>query len=173
MAGEHQVQNAVTALCALDVMRSEGIIRSDGEALRKGMKAARLDGRFHVAKENPYIIYDGAHNPDGANALVKTLKELLPDGKILFVTSILRDKAASEMLGIFSGVADSFVATASANERALSAGELASMIREAGGTVAAQAESPGEAYEAAMALSGEFDAVVFAGSLYMIGEVMR
>ena len=173
MAGEHQVQNAVTALCALDLLRSEGLIRSDGEALRKGIKAARLDARFHVVSEKPLIIYDGAHNPDGARALTKTLGELVPDGEILFVTSILRDKAAEEMLVEFSGSAAAFVATTSANERAHSAGELAELIRKAGGVVAAETSDPKEAYNTAVELAGGYDAVVFAGSLYMIGEVMQ
>jgi len=173
MAGEHQVQNAVTALCALDIMRSEGLIRSDGEALRRGVKAARLDARFHVASENPLIIYDGAHNPDGARALTKTLGELVPDGRILFVTSILRDKAVEEMLVEFSGAAAAFIATTSANERALNATELARLIREKGGKVLAEADDPKEAYNTAIDLAEEYDAVVFAGSLYMIGEVMK
>jgi len=173
MAGEHQVQNAVTALCALDLLRKDGTIRSDGEALRGGIKAARLDARFYVASENPLIIFDGAHNLDGAKALTKTLGELLPDGRVLFVTSILRDKAAAEILAEFSSAAAAFIATASANERSLSAGELSALIREKGGLVLAEANDPKEAYNTAIVLAEGYDAVVFAGSLYMIGEVMK
>jgi len=173
MAGEHQVQNAVTALCALDLLRQEGLIRADGEALRDGIKAARLDARFHIASDKPLIIYDGAHNPDGARALTRTLGELFPEGRILIVTSILRDKAAEEMLVEFSGAAAAFIATASGNERALTATELGNLIRETGGVVLAEASDPKEAYEAAVEIADEYDAVVFAGSLYMIGEVMR
>jgi len=173
MAGEHQVQNAVTALCALDLLRAEGHIKADGEALRRGMKAARLDARFHIASEKPLIIYDGAHNPDGAKALVKTLEELLPGGRVLFVTGILRDKAADEMLEIFAGKAAAFIATTAANERSLSADELADLIKNAGGGLIAKTSEPKEAYNIAMSVAGEYDAVVFAGSLYMIGEVMK
>jgi len=59
MVGEHQVKNAVTALCALNYLRDKKIIHGDGEALRRGMKAARLLARFYIASENPYIIFDG------------------------------------------------------------------------------------------------------------------
>ena len=173
MAGEHQVQNAVTALSALDLLHAKRLIRSDGEALRSGIKAARLDARFHVASERPLIIYDGAHNPDGARALTKTLGELFPAGRILFVTSILRDKAVEEMLVEFSGAASAFITTTSANERALPAAELSNLIQEAGGTVLAEANDPKEAYNTAIDLAGGYDAVVFAGSLYMVGEVMK
>ncbi|MDR3363966.1 MAG: bifunctional folylpolyglutamate synthase/dihydrofolate synthase [Clostridiales Family XIII bacterium] len=173
MAGEHQVQNAVTALCAIDLLRAQKYIVSDGDALRRGMKNARLLARFYVASENPLVIFDGAHNPDGARALSKTLRELLPGKGILFVVSILRDKAAQEMLGEFAGVAAGFVAAASSNERSLPAAELAGLIRASGGFVAAEAPNPAEAYNIAMGLSGGYGAVVFAGSLYMIGDVIR
>ena len=172
MAGEHQVQNAVTALCALDLLREKKIVRGDGEALRLGIKAARLDARFHIASENPLIILDGAHNQDGARALKKTLLELLPGKRILFVCSILRDKAAYEMIEEFASVAASFVATASSNERSLSSKELAAMIRDKGGAVAAEAQTPKEAYNVSMGLIGGYDATVFAGSLYMISDVL-
>ena len=173
MAGEHQVQNAVTALCALDQLRAGGLIRSDGEALRDGIRAARLDARFHVVSDKPLIIYDGAHNPNGARALTKTMGELFPDGRVLFVTSILRDKAVEDILVEFSGAAAAFIATSSANERSLSAVELASVIRKTGGAVLAEANDPREAYNMALDIAEEYDAVVFAGSLYMIGEVMK
>ena len=173
MAGEHQVQNAITALCALDLMHSEGSIRSSGEAIRSGMKAARLSARFDIVSEDPLVIFDGAHNPNGARALTKTLKEIIPEGRILFVTSILRDKAAAEMLGEFLLAASDFIATASANERSLSAEELAALIREAGGRVIAEINDPKEAYNKAMDLAREYRAIVLAGSLYMIGEVMQ
>jgi len=173
MAGEHQVQNAVTALCALDLLRGEGLIRSEGEALRRGIKAARLEARFYVASERPLIIYDGAHNPDGARALTKTLGELFPEGRILFVTSILRDKQVDEMLVEFSGAASAFIATTSANDRALPAEELSSLIKDKGGVVLAETCDPKEAYSTAIGLAEDYDAVVFAGSLYMIGEVMK
>ena len=172
MAGEHQVQNAMTALCALDLLHRKNLIRGDGETLRRGMKSARLEARFHIVSEKPLIIFDGAHNPNGAQALTKALRELLPGGSILFVCSILRYKAAAEILEEFAGVAASFIATASDNERSLTASELAAEIKAAGGIVAAEAPTSKEAYTIAMNLAGGYDAVVFAGSLYMIGEII-
>lgn len=176
MAGEHQVKNAVTALCALGILRERKLIRGDGEALRRGMKAASLEARFHIVSENPLVIFDGAHNPDGARALTRTLRELLPGKRILFVCSILRDKAAREMIEEFAGVADAFIATASGNERSLGAEGIAALIRDSGGEVIAEASGPEEAYNMAissMGYEGRYDAVVFAGSLYMIGDIVR
>jgi dihydrofolate synthase/folylpolyglutamate synthase len=163
----------VTALCALDLLLERKLIHGDGEALRRGMKAARLDARFQVICEDPLVVFDGAHNPDGAEAMIRTLRELLPEGRTLFVCSILRDKAAADIIREFAGAASAFVATASSNERSLGADELAALIRQEGGEVVAEAQSPAEAYDIAMGLAGEYDAVIFAGSLYMIGDVLR
>ena len=172
-AGEHQVKNAVTALCALSFLRDAKIIHGDGEALRRGMKAARPLARFYIVSEDPYVIFDGAHNPDGAKALTKTLRELFPDKKILFVCSLLSDKEVLGILREFSEAAAAFIATASSNERSLSAGELSGKIKSAGGFVAAEAKDPKEAYNTAMSLADEYEVIVFAGSLYMTGEVLR
>jgi dihydrofolate synthase/folylpolyglutamate synthase len=173
MAGEHQVRNAVTALCALSFLRDKKIIHGDGEALRRGLKAARPLARFYIASEDPYIIFDGAHNPDGARALTKTLADLFPDRRILFVCSLLGDKEISAIISEFSRAASSFIVTASGNERSLSAEELSKYVFAAGGSVAAEAQDPKEAYNIAIGSAGKYDVIVFAGSLYMTGEVLR
>jgi dihydrofolate synthase/folylpolyglutamate synthase len=172
MTGAHQVRNAVTALCALECLRAEGHLVMDGEALHRGMKAARLEARFQIYNTDPLVIFDGAHNPNGARALVDALKELLPEKRILFVPAILRDKDADEMLVIFAEAADAFIATRSVNERSLSAEELGEKIRAAGGRVLAEENSAADAYNIAMQQAANYDAVVFAGSLYMIGELI-
>ena len=171
MLGAHQVSNAITALCALERLREDKHIVMDGAAMHAGMKAACLSARFQVKSTDPLVIFDGAHNPNGARALTTALTELLPGKKILFVPAILRDKAADEMLGIFTEVAEDFIATRSVNERSLSAGELAEMIRKAGGRVIAEENSAADAYNTALEHASDYDAVVFAGSLYMIGEI--
>jgi dihydrofolate synthase/folylpolyglutamate synthase len=48
MVGRHQVRNAVCALAAFDTLRGMKLVTSDSSALRSGMKAASLAGRFQV-----------------------------------------------------------------------------------------------------------------------------
>ena len=42
--------------------------------------------------KNPYIIVDGAHNPQSAKALVESLSAVFPGRKITFIFGILSDK---------------------------------------------------------------------------------
>ncbi|MDR3304518.1 MAG: bifunctional folylpolyglutamate synthase/dihydrofolate synthase [Clostridiales Family XIII bacterium] len=175
MAGAHQVDNAVVALCVLEQLRSQKQIAMDGEALRRGMKKARLPARFQIFSREPLIIFDGAHNSAGARALADTLIELYPASRILFVTAVLRDKEAEKILREFARAAAGFAATDSSSERSLSARELAGKIRAAGGSLVFETAGARDALEKAkaMAAAGDFDLIVCAGSLYMIGDILK
>jgi dihydrofolate synthase/folylpolyglutamate synthase len=47
---------------------------------------------MEIINENPVVIIDAAHNPQGANALAESLQELFPGRKKVLVTGILDDK---------------------------------------------------------------------------------
>jgi dihydrofolate synthase/folylpolyglutamate synthase len=80
-----------------------------------------LAGRFERRGDE---IWDAAHNTAAVEYLAPRLPAL---GSI--VLSVLADKDAAEMLRILSGHAGVLVATASSNERALPAHELAALAR--------------------------------------------
>ena len=79
MAGKHQVENAKTALLALEILRKKGLINVHRDNLYRGMEKARQPGRFEIAGEEPYLILDGAHNAAGAEALRETMKRCFPE----------------------------------------------------------------------------------------------
>ena len=64
LAGEHQIDNAVTAALALDTL---GISP-------RGIAEIRWPGRLEHISPNPDIMLDGAHNPAGVRALVRYLE---------------------------------------------------------------------------------------------------
>ncbi|MDR3224982.1 MAG: hypothetical protein LBT52_01650, partial [Clostridiales Family XIII bacterium] len=86
MPGRHQVRNAVCALAAFDALRhakasGEGSVlpvRSDSEALRNGMKAARLPGRFEIVSgdakdtEGSFVIHGDARAHSAAEDAAST-----------------------------------------------------------------------------------------------------
>jgi len=175
MPGAHQAGNAVVALTAWEVLRERGIVRADGEALRRGMKKAKVPARFQVDRgeegEQAHI-YDGAHNEAGALALAESLKTLCPNKKLLFVLSVLKDKDADAMLKIFkeaAGEKGGFVAAESKNERSLSAEELAEKMKALHLSVCGVLKS---ADEPLPALSQNYDIIVYAGSLYFMSDLL-
>lgn len=76
LLGAYQPANAALAIEAIGVLRSHGWDVS-GEAVRSGIASARWPGRFEVVARRPLFIVDGGHNPQGARALVDTLREVL------------------------------------------------------------------------------------------------
>jgi dihydrofolate synthase/folylpolyglutamate synthase len=170
MPGMHQVRNAICALCAIELLRSNGLLTTDGALLRKGLEEARQPGRFEVLSGKPTVVLDGAHNEAGAAAMAETARELFPGKRILLVAGVLRDKALSPMIRQFDRVADAYIATEPDNERRLSAAELCAAL-ESTGKPCTPAADPARAIEEAWRRRGDFDVIIVSGSLYLLGAV--
>ncbi len=173
MLGEHQIKNAICALAALSIMEERGDVSLHRDDIYKGFEAAKQIGRLEVmsAQEKvPVVIIDGAHNPDGAASLRKAMKEYMPDKKILMVTGMLADKDTESILREFTAITDRFIATEPENPRKLDSESLKDKI-EAMGASCESIPDCREAVKAAAERGKDFDAVLYAGSLYMIGAI--
>ena len=173
MLGEHQVKNAVAAVAALCILEENGDVSVPDEALRSGLKKARQNGRFELMSEQdekPMLIIDGAHNPDGALMLKKTMQLFCSGKRILMVTGMLADKDTEHILGEFTDITSEFIATEPKNPRRMSFDELGDRLEKLGGSVLYRGECA-EAFDAAMKKKDEYDVILFAGSLYLIGEI--
>lgn len=173
MLGEHQIKNAICALAALSIIEERGDVSLHRDDIYKGFKAAKQIGRLEVmsAQEKvPVVIIDGAHNPDGAASLRKAMKEYMPDKKILMVTGMLADKDTESILREFTAITDRFIATEPENPRKLDAESLQAKIKAMGASCESIPDCR-EAVKAAAERGKDFDAVLYAGSLYMIGAI--
>lgn len=175
MAGEHQVGNALTALAAIEILRKSSIIRVNLEGLCAGMKRARIKGRFEMIGSNPCYVLDGAHNREGVEALVHAVDRHLFGKKILWVIGFLADKEVDRMLSCiraYTAGSGRFIATEPASPRKLPAAALARRMRQKGMDCLVGG-TPRQALTLAKTMEGDFDAVLFTGSLYMIGEIRK
>lgn len=178
MAGRHQGENLKTALAIIEVLRKAGEIKVSREPLYRGLQKAVQPGRFEVIqcedRENgsPTVIIDGAHNEAGARALRDTMKKYFDGRRILLVTGMLADKQIDKILDSFTDITHEIIATEPDNPRKLRAERLAEILKERGIDVIAAQDAAGS-----IRLAGElwhdYDVVLFAGSLYLIGEVRR
>lgn len=172
MLGEHQIQNAVMALAALFTLEKEHQIKISKDALYEGLKKNIWPGRLEIMKHNPIVMIDGAHNVHGIKALTKVLKGLFKGKNIILGIGILRDKDADPMLDEIIPLASKVVLTKPDNPRAMAVEKLRGKVEKYGKPVWKK-ENISEAVETALSLANEEDVVIFAGSLYMIGEVRR
>lgn len=172
MAGRHQIDNAVAAMCALSIMEERGEVRVSRRALYAGLAAARQPGRMEVFTEEkgPITIIDGAHNPDGAKALKEAIGSFCTDKKILMVIGVLADKDVKGMMDHFTDMTEDFIVTQPDNPRRLKAESLADMLRSRGCTCI-EAPDIKQAYKEACQRKDKYDVIIYAGSLYMIGKV--
>ena len=172
MVGRHQAENLKTALATLEILRKSGAVKLDREALYEGLKRARQPGRFEVISEDPLVIIDGAHNEAGAQALLETMAQHFAGKKILLVAGILADKEIDSIVKFLTKITDHIIVTEPDNPRKLAAEKLAEHVADFG--VAAEAVSDVEAaVHRAKELADGYDVILFAGSLYLIGDVRR
>lgn len=172
MVGRHQAENLKTALATLEILRKSGAVKLDREALYEGLKRARQPGRFEVISEDPLVIIDGAHNEAGAQALQETMAQHFAGKKILLVAGILADKEIDSIVKFLTKITDHIIVTEPDNPRKLAAEKLAEHVADFG--VAAELVSDVEAaVHRAKELADDYDVILFAGSLYLIGDVRR
>jgi len=158
LAGEHQVDNAVTAALALIALR----VSPDG------IKDARWPGRIEHVSPNPDIILDGAHNPAGARALARYLERFYGTRRIWLVYGAMRDKAIEEVAGILFPIATELVLTAPDTPRALRPEALAEFAGR--GHMEPTVEA---AIHYARTRAADDDVIVITGSLFVVGEARK
>lgn len=172
MVGRHQAENLKTALATLEILRKSGAVKLDREALYEGLKRARQPGRFEVISEDPLVIIDGAHNEAGAQALQETMAQHFAGKKILLAAGILADKEIDSIVKFLTQITDHIIVTEPDNPRKLAAEKLAEHVADFG--AAAEVVSDVEAaVHRAKELADGYDVILFAGSLYLIGDVRR
>lgn len=165
LPGKIQCYNAVTVIESVNYLRQVGITIPE-EALFYGLSHSYMPARMEVLQENPLIILDGSHNPDGARALEDTLKTM-GDRNITVVFGVLEDKKYEEMLAVFGKYAKKLITVTPDNPRALDALKLEKIAKDYVKDVTA-AENAKKAVEMALAtLYNKEEVLVLCGSLYL------
>jgi dihydrofolate synthase/folylpolyglutamate synthase len=160
LAGEHQVENATTAILAC---KTFGL--SVGH-IQEGMAHTRWPGRLEVVARSPDLILDGAHNPAGARALAAYIEKFCVGRPVWLVYGAMRDKAIEEVTGLLFPLADKLILTAPDFPRALRPEALFEMAHHANAVV-----TPSIAAAIETARTAPPEAVVFfTGSLFVVGE---
>ncbi|MCL5744280.1 MAG: bifunctional folylpolyglutamate synthase/dihydrofolate synthase [Acidobacteria bacterium] len=160
LAGEHQVENALTAVAALAQMDVPAA------AIEEGIRQVRWPGRLERVSAQPEIILDGAHNPAGARALVRYIQRFYGGRRVRLIYGAMRDKAIAEMTGILFPAADEVIATAPAQSRAVLPETIA---RLAGHPALRIAPTLADALALVRDASPE-DVIFITGSLFLVAE---
>lgn len=165
LLGAHGASNA--ALAAVAALR----LGLPAAAVRQGLAATHWPGRLEYLEAwGQRWLLDGAHNPDGAQALVDALMGL-GLGPVRLVFGASADKALDEMVPILAAVASDVVLTrAQWSPRAALPADLRALW-EGQGVPVREAATPAEALAlAGQGATAQIAPVVVCGSLYLVGE---
>ncbi len=181
MPGLHQMYNAVCALKIFEILQYEHGFRISENAIKKGMAEAKQPGRIEIVSKNPLVVLDGSHNRDSVRALKEWVcKNFAKDERILIVTGVLKDKEYELIAEILTQIGDDFIVTEPDSPRKLDAEIYKAVIEsklKGKGSVAA-IKNVEEAVRSSMNKFNVnkpnkecYKALIFTGSLYMIGVV--
>lgn len=171
LLGKHQSLNAVTAIETVESLRKLGFNISQN-ALYNGLYETFFPARLEVLSHNPTVIFDGAHNPDGIDSLIKAADDIFGKTKISVVMGMLKDKDYIYCAKKLAKTFENLFTVEPDNPRALSADELAAAASPYGAVRSFGRNYKG-ALTAAKTAAGKDGAVIICGSLYLATDVRK
>ncbi len=168
-APAYQAANVATAVAAAEAYLGRPL---DSGAVRTAVASITFPGRFQVLRRDPWVIADGAHNPEAAAALATAIASAWPDvaARPTVVLGVFADKDATGIVSALASVATRFVCVASTSPRALSAADLATVVEQVTGTRPEIA--PGVATGVELAVASNPAGVIVTGSIKTAAEAI-
>ena len=172
LQGRHQISN-MAVVCQAALLLDKIGFNIKEEAIYRGIETTYWPCRFQILNNDPYIVIDGAHNPDGIRTLLDTLAELFPDKKFSFLMGILKDKDWKRMLSLVlhrKNVGE-IVFTTPDSERAISPDVLADFVLKRQDHIPVKIiNAPSQALKYIKSIRKNW---CICGSLYLCGDIMR
>ena len=162
-APQYQAQNAAVALTAAEAALGRSLTASD---VKRALDGVTFPARFEVLRTDPYLIFDGGHNPQAATYLARNLT--LAGVRPIAAFGAFSDKDVAGIVRALQPSVAGFIALDTDNPRAMGAADLARLIESTTGPpVLGVLESP--ALEDILQVSGDAPLVITGSlSLYIL-----
>jgi dihydrofolate synthase/folylpolyglutamate synthase len=171
LLGQHQLENAATAVAALEVLVEKGFHIS-GDSITKGLAQVSWPGRLQVLSRRPLLVVDGAHNPDSVHKLKQSLEQYFDFDQAILIIGVSSDKdiagIVSELLSLF----DKVIVTRSTHPRAMATAPIVAEFSQQG-VEAQETDDISTALTLALTLAGDRDLICVAGSLFVVAGVIE
>ena len=169
LLGKYGVYNAALAALACTELRNKGFDISD-ENILDGLAAAFWPGRLEIVSRSPLVIIDGAHNPEGANALLSELSAYFAGYKLTFICGCMADKDVDALFALFANIAKRYITITPNSKRAMCGEKLAEKVKRFHNDVVFKGGIK-EALDYAISTSAHDEVICAFGSLYFMGGV--
>jgi dihydrofolate synthase/folylpolyglutamate synthase len=172
LRGAHQLDNAATALAALDLLRER--LPVAGGAIREGLLTVTLAGRFQVLPGRPTIVLDVAHNPHAAGVLAASLFAMGFHRATFAVFGMLADKDIAAVIRAVASRIDRWYVSTLPGPRGAPAAVVAGALAAAGVAPAAlrSFDDVASAFGAARADATEADRIIVFGSFLTVAAAL-
>lgn len=165
MVGRHQINNALTAVETLRILKKNGFGKIYYPQVYNGIKSAEVPSRCQIIRgDKPFIMLDGAHNPDGMKALADFVRTV-PKAPKVMICGMMADKDWRTAVGYISRYIDRAVCLDGFARNTVFARDLAEMFAEG------EVSNLRDAVSRAVTLAGTDGMVVIAGSLYLAAAI--
>ena len=112
----YSVDDAVFALDAISILNSEFPVSI--EQARVGLNSVNMPARLEVVRSHPFVIVDGAHNPEAMDKLAKSIENPANGRKIHTIFACFRDKNLNSLLSEIGEVSSEIILTTFDHPRA-------------------------------------------------------
>ena len=166
--GWHQGVNTAVAIAAVESFFDAPIDRG---VLDEGLSGVAMPGRFEVVGHQPLVILDGAHNPAGADVCASVFfDDFDPHGRRILVVGALAGRDVTETLeALKADEFDEVICCTAPSPRARPAAEIAAAAVATGCEHVQAVDSVEKACDVALRDATGDDAILIAGSLYVVG----
>ena len=175
LMGSYQRHNVACAVGAALCLREQGYTIPD-EAIERGIARAWLPGRMQVVGESPRVVLDGAHNPDAAAVLARTLPQVFKYRRLILVFGMLHPHEPQAVLRHLLPLAELVILTRAPSDRAYDPNALFECAQrwqqETGNRYPLQikvCEMAQQAFQEALRDADADDLVLITGSFYLVG----
>ena len=166
LLGVHQARNTATAIATLAAIGKE-YLPPPGE-MSKALAGVFLPGRF---ERRGKVIFDVAHNPDGARSVAETIRAINPPSPRTALVAVLSDKDWRGIIRELAPAVDRFLFTNAPSapaERRWDAAEARTFARAQGFEADLEPDM-----DAALALGQErSETLLITGSFHTVGDAM-
>jgi dihydrofolate synthase/folylpolyglutamate synthase len=168
LLGEHQLENATTAMAALSLLRASGVDLPE-VAIRDGFRLVRWPGRLEILARAPLIVADSAHNGESAAKLMAAMRSLLEFRRLIMILGASSDHVTPAVLTTLLSGADLAIATRARHPRAADPEWLRQRAGELGFQMELSDTVP-QALDLALADAGPTDLICCTGSVFVAAE---
>ncbi len=169
LTGKYQLRNIAAVAKAVELLQNKFPVKND--ALYKGFEKTVWHGRFELLQNDPVVITDGGHNPQGIRGAVDSFKLHFGNEKALIVFGVMADKDVETIISMVSEIASEVITVSPNNPRAANAVELAEKFKISG-VKSISADSVSAGIKLALEIS-EGRKIFALGSLYMYPEIKK